>query len=336
GHDTGHSPFGHMGELVINSLSREHLGKPFLHNVQSLRVLDILEKGGMGLNLSYEVREGIIRHCGEVETGIFMVGEPSDDLNGTYTDEPSTLEGCVVKLCDRLAYVGKDIEDAAESGIINQGDIPPAISAILGKNNSEIIDTLVRDLVMNFHNDRKRFLENNEREPTKKEIGIRLSEPVLKALNSLIREFNYPRIYRSKASMGYSAQTENMLRSLFGTFLDELDEMRAPDNNQSTLHRFQEQNGENPLIKKSLGELEELTHSYEQTIINSARALIIRENLEVFNGSRSSILYFLGQMNEEYWVVTNNAQMVIDYITLMTDTVATAIFESLTIPRPMV
>ncbi|MFO7618925.1 MAG: dNTP triphosphohydrolase [Thermoplasmata archaeon] len=336
GHDTGHSPFGHMGEKVINSLSMEHLGKPFLHNVQSLRVVDILEKGGKGLNLSYEVREGVIRHCGEVETGIFVVGEPSDDLIGTFAHEPSTLEGCVVKLCDRLAYVGKDIEDAAESGIISQGDIPPAISVILGKNNAEIIDTLVRDIVMNFHNDKKKFLEAEGRDPARKEISIRLSEPVLNALNTLIREFNYPRIYHSKASTAYSAQTETMMRSLFGTFLSELDEMSAPENNQSTLHRFQDQNGENPLLKKSLGELEELTGTHAQEVINSARILIIKENLEIFSGSRSSILYFLNQMDQEYWVRTNNAQMVIDYITLMTDMVATAIFESLTIPRPMV
>ncbi len=336
GHDVGHSPFGHMGEKVLNALSQEHLGKSFLHNVQSLRILDILEKGGKGLNLSYEVREGVVRHCGEVETGIFKVGEPSDDLTATCTQEPSTLEGCIVKLCDRLAYVGKDIEDAAESGIISQGDIPPQISAVLGKNNGEMIDNLVRDIVMNFHNDRKKFMGENHREPGRYEISIRLSEPVLDAMNSLIREFNYPRIYRSKASLGYSAQTETMLRSLFGTFLKELDGMESPDNTQSTLHRFQDQNGENPLLKKSLGELEELTGSHDQKQIDGARVLIIKENLERFDGSRSSMLYFLKQMNRDYWVETNNAQMVIDYITMMTDTVATAIFESKTIPRPVV
>ncbi|MDO9538327.1 MAG: dNTP triphosphohydrolase [Thermoplasmata archaeon] len=336
GHDTGHSPFGHRGEKVLNQLSLECLGKPFFHNVQSLRVMDILEKGGKGLNLSYEVREGIVRHCGEVDTGIFMVGEPSDDLEGTCMQEPSTLEGCIVKLCDRLAYVGKDIEDAAESGIVSQGDIPSAISGILGKNNGEIIDTLVRDMVVNFYHDRKACLQEHDREPKKNEIGIRLSEPVLTALNTLVKEFNYPKIYMSKVSNEYSAQTEKMLRSLFGTFLNELDNMRMPGNNQATLHRFQEQNGENQLLKNSLSELEELTNAHDQVTINAARALIIKENLEHFSGSRNSILYFLQQMNEEYWLSTNNAQMVIDYITLMTDTVATAIFESLTIPRPVV
>ncbi len=336
GHDVGHSPFGHKGEKVLSHLSEEHLGKPFLHNIQSLRVIDILEKGGKGLNLSYEVREGIVRHCGEIEAGTFKVGEASDDLLATCNQEPSTLEGCVVKLCDRLAYVGKDIEDAAESGIISQGEIPPAISEVLGTNNGEIIDTLVRDLVMNFHNDRKAFIRANGREPARKDIDIRLSPQVLNALNKLIREFNYPKIYRSKASMAYSAQTENMLRSLFDRFLNELDDMRAPDNNQSTLHRFQDQNGDNPLMGKSLGELEELTGAHDQKMIDAARIAIFKENLAQFGGSRSSILYFVNQMNEVYWVGTNNAQMVIDYITLMTDTVATAIFESQTIPRPMV
>jgi dGTPase len=336
GHDTGHPPFGHRGERVLNELSKEYLGKPFLHNVQSLRVMDIIEKGGRGLNLSYEVREGIVRHCGEVETGFFMAGDISDDLANTCDQEPSTLEGCVVKLCDRLAYVGKDIEDAAESGILSQGEIPPAISGVLGTNNGEIIDTLVRDMVVNFYKDRKTFVGLNGREPSKKEIGIRLSEPIIVAFNRLVKEFNYPRIYGSKVSNEYSAQTENMLRSLFDTFLKELDDMKAPENNQATLHRFQDQNGDNPLLKYSLGGLEELTGSHEQHAINGARAMIIKENLEHFNGSRSSILYFLKQMNEDYWLKTNNAQMVIDYFTLMTDTVATAIFESITIPRPVV
>ena len=336
GHDTGHPPFGHRGERVLNAISLEHLGKPFLHNVQSLRVMDMLEKGGKGLNLSYEVRDGIVRHCGEVDTGHFIPGEPSDDLAGTCGMEPSTLEGCVVKLCDRLAYVGKDIEDAAETGILSQGEIPQSITSILGTNNGEIIDTLVNDMVLNFYRDRKSFREENGREPSRKDIGIRLSAPVLDALNRLVKEFNYPRIYGSKVSNEYSAQTENMLHSLFDAFLKELDMMKAPEKNQSTLHRFQGQNGENPLLKKSLGELEELTGAYEQGTINSARALIITENLEIFSGSRSSMLYFLRQMDEDYWLTTNNPQMAIDYITLMTDTMATAIFESMTIPRPVV
>jgi dGTP triphosphohydrolase len=158
---------------------------------------------------------------------------------------------------------------------------------------------------------------------------------VLTALNKLINEFNYPRIYRNPVSRGYSVQTENMLRALFKAFMSELDDMRVPENNQVTLHRFQDPNSDNPLLKKSLGELEFLLGKDPEAIMK-ARVLIIKENLESFKGSRTSMLYFLKQMNEEYWVSTRNAQMAIDYLTLMTDSVATAIFESQTIPRPVV
>jgi dGTP triphosphohydrolase len=241
-----------------------------------------------------------------------------------------------VKLCDRLAYVGKDIEDAAESGIVAQEEIPPHIAEVLGKNNGEIIDSLVRDMVVNFHTDLREFAAANGRSPSRAEIAIRLSPNVLEALNTLIRDFNYPRIYLSKVSNEYSAQTERMLCGLFSSFVEELDGMAMPRFQQATLHRFDEDNGSNPLLSKTLGELEELTGSFVQADIDAVRAQIIRENLEGFKGSRNSILYFLAQMSEDYRVRTNNAQMAIDYITLMTDSVATAIFESKTIPRPVV
>jgi dGTP triphosphohydrolase len=332
GHDTGHPPFGHRGEKVLDELSQQYLGKPFLHNIHSLRMLDVLERNGNGLNLSYEVREGIIRHCGEVTTGNFMTGEALDNLEEKPDAEPSTLEGCVVKICDRIAYVGKDIEDATTSGIIQPGDIPEKIAAVLGDDNGHIIDALVRDLVMNFYMDREAFSRENHREPDRREIGIRLSEPVLNALNSLINDFNYPRIYMNDTNNTYSAQTENMVRGLFRHFLEELDNMQVKENSQSTLMHF---NGEmeNPLANHPLGQLERMEPSHDLT---RARRFIVYDNLKDFQSSRSSILYFLEEMEEEYWLNTRNAQIVIDYITFMTDTMAMAIFESLTIPRPIV
>ena len=335
GHDTGHPPFGHRGEKVLDELSQKHLGMPFLHNVHSMRMLDVLERHGNGLNLSFEVRDGIIKHCGEVNTGLFMAGEFHDDLLSHYDDEPSTLEGCIVKICDRFAYVGKDIEDATTSGILLPEDIPDKITSVLGNDNGQIIDTLVKNLIMNFYKDRENFIKANNREPTKKEIGIRLSEPILNALNSLIYEFNYPRIYQNDTNNTYSAQTENMVRGLFKHFLNELDVLRIQEISQSTLMHF---NGdkENPLTRHSLKELENLAGKEDEEAISSARRFIVYDNLKDFQGSRSSILHYLEDMEEEYWVTSKNAQIVIDYITFMTDSMAMAIFESFTIPKSIV
>lgn len=340
GHDTGHPPFGHRGERVLDELSQKHLGRKFEHNAHSLRMLDVLEKRGRGLNLSYEVREGIIRHCGESKAGNVRPGKahPDEELGLHSKEEPSTLEGCVVKLCDRIAYVGKDIEDATASGIIKEKDIPEKITGVLGKTNNEIIDTLVKDLIMNFYRDLEEIKSKFGRDPEKDEIGVRFSEPVIKALNSLILDFNYPRIYESEVSTTYAGQTENMILGLFEAFLSEIKGLRASESPQASLSKFAkgDEGGESPSNRFSLGELESQAKENEGSEITQARELIIRENLKHFKGSRNSILYFMAQMDEDYWHNTENAQIVVDYITLMTDNMAMAIYESLTIPKPVV
>ena len=123
GHDLGHTPFGHVGERVLNSLSGS-----FEHNVQSLRVVDILEKEGAGLNLTYEVRDGILEHRS----------------NG----KPCTLEGKIVSYADRIAYLNHDIDDAIRAGIMCESDIPKEIEKVLGIGKKARIDGLVRDIVM--------------------------------------------------------------------------------------------------------------------------------------------------------------------------------------------
>jgi len=122
GHDLGHTPFGHAGEQVL----REILPGGFEHNEQSLRVVDVLEKPN-GLNLTWEVRDGILNHC---------------DVH-----VPSTLEGHVVKLSDKLAYINHDIDDALRGGILKAGDLPPDCVAVLGETHSERINTMVRDVI---------------------------------------------------------------------------------------------------------------------------------------------------------------------------------------------
>ncbi|HEY3542884.1 MAG TPA: HD domain-containing protein, partial [Gaiellaceae bacterium] len=127
GHDLGHPPFGHAGEHALDELLRERGGGGFRHNEHSLRVVEQLERDGRGLNLTWEVRDGILKHTGAVE--------------------PDTLEGKIVRIVDRVAYINHDIDDALRAGILRQDDLPADEIATLGATGSRRIDTLVHDLV---------------------------------------------------------------------------------------------------------------------------------------------------------------------------------------------
>ena len=174
GHDLGHTPFGHAGEVALS----EAMGQPFCHNEQSLRVVDILENGGEGLNLTYEVRMGILGH-----TGLFV---------------PETLEGQIVRWADRMAYVNHDIDDAVRAGILNQTDIPKFVLKNLGMTHSSRINTLVCDMIT-----------------TSREEGkIVLSPQVEKALQEL-REFMFERVYRNPVAKGEETKAREMLKRLY-------------------------------------------------------------------------------------------------------------------------
>ncbi|MDO5718785.1 MAG: deoxyguanosinetriphosphate triphosphohydrolase, partial [Tissierellia bacterium] len=127
GHDLGHTPFGHIGEDVLNSINP----KGFRHYEQSLRVVDFLEMGskGRGLNLCYEVRDGILNHSGE--------------------NRANTLEGRIIKFSDRIAYINHDIDDSIRAGIIKEEDLPRDLTQVLGKSHGERINTMVVDIVKN-------------------------------------------------------------------------------------------------------------------------------------------------------------------------------------------
>jgi dGTPase len=127
GHDLGHPPFGHAGEGALDELLRERGGTGFRHNEHSLRVVERLERDGRGLNLTWEVRDGILKHTG--------------------LDEPETLEGRIVRIVDRFAYINHDIDDALRAGLLEPGDLPAEPIALLGDSGSRRIDTLVHDLV---------------------------------------------------------------------------------------------------------------------------------------------------------------------------------------------
>ncbi len=174
GHDLGHTPFGHAGEAALNDC----MGMPFRHNEQSLRVVDVLEKDGMGLNLTHEVRWGILGHTGP--------------------QVPNTLEGQIVRRSDQIAYVNHDIDDAVRAGILTNADIPRSISDLLGHTHSQRINTLVTDAIR-----------------TSREAGaICLSPDVDKALKDL-RSFMFERVYRNPIAKGEESKAKSMLKRLF-------------------------------------------------------------------------------------------------------------------------
>ena len=127
GHDLGHPPFGHTGEEVLDEVVFERFGRRFRHNEQSLRVVDVLEKEGRGLNLTEEVRDGILKHTG--------------------AGDPATLEGKIVRLVDRVAYINHDIDDALRAGLLSHGDLPQEELELLGETGARRLDKLVHAIV---------------------------------------------------------------------------------------------------------------------------------------------------------------------------------------------
>src|ERR671922_1766552 len=127
GHDVGHPPFGHAGEEALDEILSERFGLGFRHNEHSLRVVERLERDGRGLNLAWEVRDGILKHTGDAE--------------------PETLEGKIVRIVDRVAYINHDIDDALRAGVLDHDELPPGPLELLGDTGSRRIDTLVHDLV---------------------------------------------------------------------------------------------------------------------------------------------------------------------------------------------
>ena len=184
GHDLGHTPFGHAGEDALTRC----MGTPFRHNEQSLRVVDVLERGGQGLNLTYEVRMGILGHTGD--------------------RIPETLEGQVVRRADQIAYVNHDIDDAIRAGILSDEDLPKDILRILGHDHSQRVNTLVCDAIL-----------------TSREAGaVCLSPEVDMALKDL-RAFMFQRVYRNPVAKGQESKAKDMLQKLFEFYYENPDQL---------------------------------------------------------------------------------------------------------------
>ncbi|MGC9313174.1 MAG: deoxyguanosinetriphosphate triphosphohydrolase family protein [Sediminispirochaetaceae bacterium] len=211
GHDLGHTPFGHVGEKIIDELKASQGG--FIHEIYSLRVVDWLANYGRGMNLTYAVRDGIVNHCGEKFEQFITPDFTEKDLGEiTARDRyPSTWEGTVVRMADKIAYLGRDLEDAVQLKIIDSDDIPDEVSRILGTSNSEIINTLVTDVIS-----------------TSQEKGaIGFSDTVFKAMRTL-KEFNYTRIYLNPLLSNYHRYFERILSTIH-SYLVEIFEMYGFD-----------------------------------------------------------------------------------------------------------
>jgi len=196
GHDLGHTPFGHSGEAVLNELVPDG----FRHYEQSLRVVDFLEKDGEGLNLTFEVRDGILKHS---------IGE-GDIIPIKEEERAETLEGRIVRVSDIVAYVNHDIDDAIRAGVLKRGDIPKDILRVLGDTHSQRINTMVSDIV---------------RETKKVELeDIRMSEEVYGALIDL-RDFLYERVYENEYAKGEFAKSRKVISDLYRYFLEHPDKI---------------------------------------------------------------------------------------------------------------
>ena len=161
GHDIGHVPFGHTGERILNKISLEKNNTYFNHNVQSVRTLMNVEKNGLGINLCVQVLDGILCHNGEFVKHEYYPSNKTkeqflEQYNNCYTNKsviktlrPMTLEGCVVRISDIIGYIGRDIEDALDLGVLDAKDLPKNITDIFGKDNRNIVNTVVSDIIEN-------------------------------------------------------------------------------------------------------------------------------------------------------------------------------------------
>ena len=216
GHDLGHCPFGHDGERALSKISAANGIGRFHHNIESLHIVDNISHKGDGLNLTFQVRDGIISHDGEVHNTILIpqLDKTEADIKAYIEGKtnnvpvrwmPATMEGCVVRIADTIAYIGQDIEDAIRCNILTRDQLPKDVTAYLGNKNSRIINTLVESVVINsFEQDYISFDEET-------------SGYLLK-----LKQFNYKYIYTDPNVKQANEMIERTMNILFDKYLEDL------------------------------------------------------------------------------------------------------------------
>ena len=197
GHDLGHTPIGHAGERTLNSLCP--MG--FAHYRQSIRVVEFLEKDGQGLNLTWEVRDGILNH--------------------RTSGNPSTLEGKAVRLSDKIAYINHDIDDGIRAGILKESDIPSEYTDVLGNSTKERLNTMISDIIMNS-------IGKND---------LVMSEPVRKAMTEL-RKFMFESLYLNPTAKSEEAKADKLITELYRYYVANTDKL--PDTYKRFITEFDE------------------------------------------------------------------------------------------------
>jgi dGTPase len=214
GHDVGHPPFGHDGEVYLDKLCRASDIGGFRHNVHGIRALEVIEKGGKGLNLTMQVLDGILCHNGEMNEqmlspekteGFQELEKKIRRAESGESPAPMTIEGCLVRMADTISYIGRDIEDAIFLGIISRDDLPRHERNILGDTNGKIVYTLVEDLIAHS-----------------KEGEIAYSSKVFNALHTL-KSFNYEKIYLNPKVKSESNKIMNMYKLIFDRLIADIE-----------------------------------------------------------------------------------------------------------------
>ncbi len=214
GHDIGHTPLGHTGEAILNEISKRELNEEFGHNIQGVRYYMDVDNNGYGLNLTIQVLDGIMCHNGEMLDSCYKpmkkdTEEFLREYKESYTDlkkfrkySPMTLEGCIVRISDIIAYIGRDIEDAINLGAFKRDLLPNTITSVLGDNNREIVNTIITDIINNSMN----------------KPYIKMSDSVFNALQEL-KNFNYNNIYSKSNTLQDIEYYRTGMNQLFDFYL---------------------------------------------------------------------------------------------------------------------
>ena len=229
GHDIGHTPLGHTGEAILNEISMRELGEYFAHNIQGFREYMYVEKQGRGLNLTVQVLDGIMCHNGEMVSNTYAPTKKTPEevlaqYNLAYKDlkqsnkiSPMTLEGCVVRISDIVAYIGRDIEDSINLGLIKRSILPESITKILGNDNKDIINVIVTDII-----------DNSLDKPY-----ITMSKEVFTALKEL-KDFNYKNIYSKSLTKKEIEFYRKGMNKIYKKYLDDI----KNKNKQSSIYKM--------------------------------------------------------------------------------------------------